>query len=36
MTMWDFLHLHAEGTGGLLGLVVFLLFLAWFIKEINK
>lgn len=36
MTAWDFLHAHAEGVGGLIGLFMVLLFTAWFIKEMNK
>lgn len=35
MTMWDFFHAHAQGLGALVGTVVFLLFIAWFIKEIG-
>jgi hypothetical protein len=36
MTVWDFLHAHADGIGGLIGLFMSLVFLAWFTKEVNR
>lgn len=36
MTMWDFFHAHAEGLGAIVGPIIMLVFLVWFIKEMDK
>jgi hypothetical protein len=36
MTMWDFFHAHADGLGAMFGFTIFLLFLMWFIREMNR
>lgn len=36
MTMWDFFHAHAEGIGALVFTAMALVFLIWFIKEMNR
>ena len=36
MTMWDFFHAHAEGLGAIVGYVLMIVFLMWFIREMNR
>lgn len=36
MTMWDFFHAHADGLGALVFLLAVLIFLWFFVKEMNK
>lgn len=36
MTMWDFFHAHADGLGAIIGSIIMLVFLVWFIREMNR